>query len=139
RRSSRRTSPRRGCWPSSATRPRPSGSRARSPRSAGTPGGGARGGGGAARPGGHGAAGPAPRFAGGGGDDVSAGRRPPAAPHGSGCTHSSVLAAQLALGATLEQAARAARQIASEAVRDGLRELGAGAGPVNVLGVGRVP
>ena len=61
------------------------------------------------------------------------------AAHGSGCTHSSVLAAHLALGYTLENAARAARSIAAEAVRDGLRELGAGAGPVNVLGVGRVP
>jgi hydroxymethylpyrimidine/phosphomethylpyrimidine kinase len=59
------------------------------------------------------------------------------AAHGSGCTHSSTLAARLALGDDLEQAARAARRIASEAVRDGLRELGAGAGPVNVLGLGR--
>jgi hydroxymethylpyrimidine/phosphomethylpyrimidine kinase len=64
-------------------------------------------------------------------------RHPDGAAHGSGCTHSSTLAAQLALGHTLEDAARTARAIASEAVRDGLRELGAGAGPVNVLGLGR--
>jgi hydroxymethylpyrimidine/phosphomethylpyrimidine kinase len=64
-------------------------------------------------------------------------RHPEGAAHGSGCTHSSTLAARLALGDDLEQAARAARRIASEAVRDGLRELGSGAGPVNVLGVAR--
>lgn len=63
-------------------------------------------------------------------------RHPGGAAHGSGCTHSSALAAHLALGHTLEDAARAARRIAAEAVRDGLRELGAGAGPVNALGVG---
>jgi len=64
-------------------------------------------------------------------------RHPDGAAHGSGCTHSSALAARLALGDDLADAARAARAIASDAVRDGLRELGAGAGPVNVLGVGR--
>jgi hydroxymethylpyrimidine/phosphomethylpyrimidine kinase len=64
-------------------------------------------------------------------------RHPDGAAHGSGCTHSSALAARLALGDSLPAAARAARQIASEAVRDGLRELGAGPGPVNVLGIGR--
>jgi hydroxymethylpyrimidine/phosphomethylpyrimidine kinase len=62
---------------------------------------------------------------------------PDGAAHGSGCTHSSVLAARLALGDDALSAARAARAIASEAVRDGLRELGAGAGPVDVLGLGR--
>jgi hydroxymethylpyrimidine/phosphomethylpyrimidine kinase len=64
-------------------------------------------------------------------------RHPDGAAHGSGCTHSSVLAARLALGDDLESAARAARAIASEAVRDGLHELGEGPGPVNVLGLGR--
>jgi hydroxymethylpyrimidine/phosphomethylpyrimidine kinase len=63
-------------------------------------------------------------------------RHPDGAAHGSGCTHSSALAAHLALGFTLTEAARAARAIAAEAVRYGLRDLGAGAGPVNVLGVG---
>ncbi|MHB8233493.1 MAG: bifunctional hydroxymethylpyrimidine kinase/phosphomethylpyrimidine kinase [Solirubrobacteraceae bacterium] len=57
------------------------------------------------------------------------------ASHGSGCTHSSVLAAHLALGSTTLQAARAARALAGEAVRDGLSEVGAGAGPVDVLGI----
>jgi hydroxymethylpyrimidine/phosphomethylpyrimidine kinase len=56
------------------------------------------------------------------------------AAHGSGCTHSSALAAHLALGLEPLEAARAAKRIASEAVRDGLEEIGAGAGPVNVFG-----
>jgi hydroxymethylpyrimidine/phosphomethylpyrimidine kinase len=62
-------------------------------------------------------------------------RYPDGAAHGSGCTHSSALAAHLALGHSPLEAARAARTIASEAVRDGLRELGAGPGPVDVLGL----
>jgi hydroxymethylpyrimidine/phosphomethylpyrimidine kinase len=61
-------------------------------------------------------------------------RHPDGAAHGSGCTHSSTLAARLALGDTPVEAARAARATASEAVRDGLREIGRGAGPVHVLG-----
>jgi hydroxymethylpyrimidine/phosphomethylpyrimidine kinase len=60
------------------------------------------------------------------------------AAHGSGCTHSSVLAAQLALGFTPLQAARTAREIAGEAVAKGLRDIGAGAGPVDVLDLDRV-
>jgi hydroxymethylpyrimidine/phosphomethylpyrimidine kinase len=62
-------------------------------------------------------------------------RHPDGAAHGSGCTHSSVLAAQLALGHSPLQAARTARTLASAAVRDGLRGLGAGPGPVDVLGL----
>jgi hydroxymethylpyrimidine/phosphomethylpyrimidine kinase len=60
-------------------------------------------------------------------------RYPDGAAHGSGCTHSSALAAHLALGHSPLEAARAARRIAGEAVRDGLRGLGAGAGPVDVF------
>jgi hydroxymethylpyrimidine/phosphomethylpyrimidine kinase len=55
------------------------------------------------------------------------------AAHGSGCTHSSSLAAFLALGRDPLSAARGAREITSGAVRDGLRNLGAGAGPVDVF------
>jgi hydroxymethylpyrimidine/phosphomethylpyrimidine kinase len=55
------------------------------------------------------------------------------AAHGSGCTHSSALAARLALGDDPLSAARFARLIASEAVEHGLRELGHGAGPVDVF------
>jgi hydroxymethylpyrimidine/phosphomethylpyrimidine kinase len=67
--------------------------------------------------------------------EIAGERHPDGAAHGSGCTHSSTLAAHLALGAPLEQAARAAREAAGRAVRDGLWELGAGAGPVDVLGL----
>jgi hydroxymethylpyrimidine/phosphomethylpyrimidine kinase len=62
---------------------------------------------------------------------------PDGAAHGSGCTHSSALAAHLALGLDPLEAARRAKRIASEAVRNGLRGLGAGAGPVDVLGLHR--
>ncbi|MBA2636824.1 MAG: bifunctional hydroxymethylpyrimidine kinase/phosphomethylpyrimidine kinase [Solirubrobacterales bacterium] len=62
-------------------------------------------------------------------------RFPDGAAHGSGCTHASTLAAQLALGLTPLQAARVARCVAGEAVRDGLRGLGSGPGPVDVLGL----
>ncbi len=57
------------------------------------------------------------------------------AAHGSGCTHSSTLAARLAVGDTPLEAARHAKQIAADAVRDGLRGLGHGAGPVDVFGL----
>jgi hydroxymethylpyrimidine/phosphomethylpyrimidine kinase len=61
-------------------------------------------------------------------------RFPDGAAHGSGCTHSSVLAARLAAGDPPLEAARRAKAMAAAAVRDGLVELGAGAGPVSVLG-----
>ncbi|MGA8363687.1 MAG: bifunctional hydroxymethylpyrimidine kinase/phosphomethylpyrimidine kinase [Solirubrobacteraceae bacterium] len=60
------------------------------------------------------------------------------AAHGSGCTHSAVLAARLALGDTTSQAARIARRLAGEAVAYGLRDVGRGAGPVDVLGLERM-
>lgn len=60
-------------------------------------------------------------------------RHPDGAAHGSGCTHASVLAARLALGDDLEAAARTARALAADAVAHGIRELGAGAGPVDIL------
>jgi len=62
-------------------------------------------------------------------------RHPDGAAHGSGCTHSSALAAHLAHGWPLAAAARAARAVAAEAVRHGLRGIGRGAGPVDVLAV----
>jgi len=65
-------------------------------------------------------------------------RHPDGAAHGSGCTHSSVLAAQLALGRSRLQAARTARALAGAAIARGLRELGSGAGPVDVLDLARM-
>ena len=58
-----------------------------------------------------------------------------AATHGAGCTHSATLAALLARGEDLEAAARAAAEAAGRAVANGLVELGAGEGPVDVLNV----
>jgi hydroxymethylpyrimidine/phosphomethylpyrimidine kinase len=68
-------------------------------------------------------------------ESIEGPRHPDGASHGSGCTHSSALAARLALGDTPLEAARAARAIAAEAVANGLREIGEGAGPVDVLGI----
>ncbi len=64
-------------------------------------------------------------------------RHPGGASHGSGCTHSAALAALLARGETPLAAAREAKLIAAEAVAAGLRGIGAGAGPVDALGVTR--
>jgi hydroxymethylpyrimidine/phosphomethylpyrimidine kinase len=57
------------------------------------------------------------------------------ATHGAGCTHSATLAALLARGLSLQDAARGAAEAASRAVENGLPELGAGDGPVDVLGI----
>ena len=60
-------------------------------------------------------------------------RHPGGGGHGSGCTHSSALAAHLALGYSRLEAARQAKVLAAAAVRDALRGLGSGAGPVDVF------
>jgi hydroxymethylpyrimidine/phosphomethylpyrimidine kinase len=60
-------------------------------------------------------------------------RHPDGASHGSGCTHSSALAAFLAQGHPPLAAARMAHRVASAAVAAGLREIGSGAGPVDVF------
>jgi hydroxymethylpyrimidine/phosphomethylpyrimidine kinase len=75
-------------------------------------------------------------FDGGETAEIAGVRYPSGAAHGSGCTHSSALAAYLALGFDPLEAARRAKAIASEAVRHGLADLGAGAGPVDVFALG---
>jgi len=60
-------------------------------------------------------------------------RHSAAATHGAGCTHSATLAALLARGLPLADAARGAAAAASAAVRNGLVEIGAGEGPVDAL------
>jgi hydroxymethylpyrimidine/phosphomethylpyrimidine kinase len=57
--------------------------------------------------------------------------------HGSGCTHSAVLAAELARGRTALQAATTAAALAAEAIRSGIDELGRGPGPVDILALRR--
>jgi hydroxymethylpyrimidine/phosphomethylpyrimidine kinase len=56
-----------------------------------------------------------------------------AATHGAGCTHSAALAAGLAAGLPLAEAARQAAGIAGDAVAHGLATLGGGSGPVHAL------
>ena len=68
---------------------------------------------------------------------ISGPRHPDGAAHGSGCTHSSALAAGLALGESPLQAAQRARELAAAAVAGGLEGIGEGAGPVDALGVER--
>src|SRR5205807_9831304 len=67
--------------------------------------------------------------------DIPVARHEVAATHGAGCTHSATLAALLARGESLRDAARGAAEAASRAVAQGLAEIGSGEGPVDVLGV----
>jgi hydroxymethylpyrimidine/phosphomethylpyrimidine kinase len=67
--------------------------------------------------------------------EVTFERSDAAATHGAGCTQSATLAALLARGFSLVEAARGAAAAASRAVAQGLVEIGGGDGPVDVLGV----
>ncbi len=72
--------------------------------------------------------------------EISGPLHPDGAAHGSGCTHSSSLAALLALGWPVRKAAVRAREAAGQAVANGLRDVGAGPGPVDALAIAdRVP
>jgi hydroxymethylpyrimidine kinase/phosphomethylpyrimidine kinase len=62
-------------------------------------------------------------------------RHASATTHGAGCTHSATICALLARGLGLRDAAVEAARVASRAVADGLSDLGAGEGPVDVLGL----
>jgi hydroxymethylpyrimidine/phosphomethylpyrimidine kinase len=62
-------------------------------------------------------------------------RHESAAAHGSGCTHSSALAAYLARGEKPLDAARKAKEVAARAVEQGLDDIGRGPGPVDALGL----
>ncbi len=66
-------------------------------------------------------------------------RYPVAATHGAGCTHSAALAAGLAAGLPLADAARQAAAVAADAVAHGLAALGGGDGPVHALHLGAKP
>lgn len=67
--------------------------------------------------------------------EIEGQRYPGTSSHGSGCTHSSALASFIALGLDPLAAARSARTVASEAVRNGLESIGSGPGPVDVFGL----
>jgi len=70
---------------------------------------------------------------------ITGAMHPDGAAHGSGCTQSSAIAALLALEYPLRDAATIARRLAGEAIGRGLRDVGAGPGPVDAIGLSGRP
>jgi hydroxymethylpyrimidine/phosphomethylpyrimidine kinase len=68
-------------------------------------------------------------------EEIPGERHASGAAHGSGCTHSSALAAYLARGEEPLQAAKKAKEVAARAVKNGLADIGEGAGPVDAIGL----
>ncbi len=64
--------------------------------------------------------------------EISTQRAHGSATHGTGCTHSATLTAELAWGTPLLEAARRAAEVTAAAIDNGLAGIGAGAGPVAV-------
>ncbi|HZO98137.1 MAG TPA: bifunctional hydroxymethylpyrimidine kinase/phosphomethylpyrimidine kinase [Gaiellaceae bacterium] len=85
--------------------------------------------------GGHGPVAADHLFAGGEHVEIPVPRHGTGATHGAGCTHSATLAALLARGLPLLDAARRAAETAAAAVARGLAGLGAGEGPVDAIGL----
>ena len=65
--------------------------------------------------------------------EIPVARASVAATHGAGCTHSATVCAALARGLALDEAALVAAKAASAAVANGLADIGAGDGPVDVV------
>jgi hydroxymethylpyrimidine/phosphomethylpyrimidine kinase len=65
--------------------------------------------------------------------EIPVARHDRAATHGAGCTHSAALCAALAKKESLPEAVETAARVAGAAVANGLADLGAGDGPVDVF------
>ena len=70
--------------------------------------------------------------------EIPVARHDRAATHGAGCTHSAALCAALAKGESLREAVETAARVAGAAVANGLADLGAGEGPVDVFNLKEV-